>query len=153
MGNICFTDHTLLKQTNDLPLYSLKGRFRCKVVDVYDGDTVTIVLYNRGEYEKYKLRLHGYDSPEMKPPVNAPNRDEIIVRAKAAKQFMEERVLNKICILKLTLDTDKYGRLLGNLYTITKITRTKDVHMNALMLAEGHGYAYTGGTKRTSTSV
>ena len=155
MGNTCFNDYALLKQTNDLPLYSLKGEFRCKVVDVYDGDTVTIVIYNKGGYEKHKLRMYGYDSPEMKPSVSDPNRDEIIAQAKLAKQFIEERVLNEICVFT-SMGYDKYGRLLGHLYT-TKYLK-KDVHINALMLAEGHGYAYTGGTKRTgsvpkSTSV
>ena len=67
MGNCIFIDCCLKCKTNDLELYKLKGNFRAKVVDVYDGDTVTIVIFNKCGFEKHKLRMYGYDSPEMKP--------------------------------------------------------------------------------------
>ena len=73
MGNII--DCCLSCQTNKLELYSLQGNFRAKVVDVYDGDTITIVIFNKFSFEKHKLRMYGYDSPEMKPKLNKENRD------------------------------------------------------------------------------
>jgi len=40
----CISDYYLRKRTNDnTKLYSLEGRkFRAKVVDIYDGDTITV---------------------------------------------------------------------------------------------------------------
>ncbi len=43
-------------------------KFKCKVVNVYDGDTCTVVFRHRGKLEQHSVRMLGYDSPEMKPP-------------------------------------------------------------------------------------
>ena len=148
MGNTCTNDYCLKRQTNKIPIYSLKGHFRCKVVDVYDGDTVTIVLYVNGEYQKHKLRMYGYDSPEMHPRKNIINRDYVIQKATLAKDFMKDLVLDKICIFE-SMGYDKYGRLLGNLYLSELYMKGKCV--NFIMLENKHGYEYSGGTKRKNT--
>ena len=148
MGNTCLCDCILNSKTNALELYRLQGRFRCKVVDVYDGDTVSVVLYNKFGYEKHKLRMYGYDSPEMKPRKNIANRDEEKAAALAAKAFLADLVLDKVVIFD-SMGTDKYGRLLGKLYTLGPIyCCCSEAEVNQLMLDSGHGYAYTGGTKR-----
>ena len=87
----CISDYYLRKRTNDnTKLYSLEGRkFRAKVVDIYDGDTITVVFKLNGHYVKYKVRMYGYDSPEMKPPRADPNRDEIKKNAVIAKSALE----------------------------------------------------------------
>lgn len=129
-------------------MYCLQGRFRCKVVDVYDGDTITVVLYNKFGYEKHKLRMYGYDSPEMKPRKNMENRVEEKAAALAAKQFLADLVLNKIVTFD-SMGTDKYGRLLGKIYTHGPVyCCCSETEINQQMLDSGHGYAYTGGTKR-----
>ena len=87
MGNYICIDCYLKYQTNDLDIYKLKGNFRAKVVDVYDGDTITIVIFNKGGVEKYKLRMYGYDSPEIKPKLDMLNRKQEIENAKAAKNI------------------------------------------------------------------
>lgn len=143
MGNSIFCDICLGRQTNDLPLYELVGNYRCKVVDVYDGDTVTIVLYNKFSYEKHKLRMYGYDSPEMKPRLDKENRDDEIRKAKLAKEFLTDLLLNKIVEFE-SMGYDKYGRLLGKLYIINYCDKQE---VNMLMIDKGHGYAYFGGTK------
>ena len=130
----------LVQHTNDsLPLYRLHGAFSCKVVDVYDGDTVTIVLYNKGAFEKHKLRMYGYDSPEIKPRLDVVDRAAIIVRARAAQAFLAARVMDKICEFR-SMGFDKYGRLLGTLHDL-------EGNLSEYMLAAGHGVVYTGGTK------
>jgi endonuclease YncB( thermonuclease family) len=145
MGNTPCCDICLNKQTNEMKLYKLKGNFRCKVVDVYDGDTVTIVLYNKFGYEKHKLRMFGYDSPEMKPRLNIANRDNEIKKAKQAKLYLSNIVLNKIVTFE-SMGYDKYGRLLGKLFV-------KQQEINALMVSTGHGYPYYGGTKKVKGTV
>lgn len=137
-------DYYLNKQTNSMELYKLKGWFRCKVVDVYDGDTCTIILKNKGSYEKHKLRMYGYDSPEIKPRLNTPNREHVIRKAIEARDFLRNLILNKIVDFE-SMGYDKYGRLLGKLY-IQTCGINKDI--NCIMLANNHGYEYKGGTKR-----
>jgi endonuclease YncB( thermonuclease family) len=127
-----------------MPLYKLEGNFLCKVVDVYDGDTVTIILYNKFGYEKHKLRMYGYDSPELRPSRDLPNRLEEIIKAKKAKMFLSDLVLNKIVKFE-SMGYDKYGRLLGKLYIINYCA---EEDINQLMIDSGHGYKYYGGTKK-----
>ena len=141
MGNICICNTCFnYYNNNNIEIYKLKGKYKCKVVDVYDGDTVTIVIFNRFQFEKYKLRMYGYDSPELKPKLNKKNRDIEIDNAKKAKQFLSDLVLNKILIFE-SFGFDKYGRLLGKLFTY------KNIEINQLMIDNKFGYPYYGGTK------
>lgn len=149
MGNTFCCNPCLSYQTNDLPIYKLVGNFRCKVVDVYDGDTVTIVLFNKLGFEKHKLRMYGYDSPEMKPKRDLPNRDQEIEKAKAAKKYLNDLVLNKIVKFE-SMGYDKYGRLLGKLYILNYCSEQE---INQLMIDLGHGYHYFGGTKKIPNNI
>ena len=146
MGNCLFIDCCLKYKTNDIELYKLKGNYRAKVVDVYDGDTITIVIFNKCGFEKHKLRMYGYDSPEMKPKLDVPNREQEIIKAKAAKRYLSDIVLNNIVEFE-SMGFDKYGRLLGKIY---KLDYCSKVDLNQLMIDNGHGYPYFGGTKQTN---
>ena len=42
-------------------------------------------------------------------------------------------------------DFDKYGRVLGTIY----VNESDEQSINDLMIANGHGYAYDGGTKKS----
>ena len=127
---------------DDIPIFSLNGyKSICRVVDVYDGDSCTIIFEWEGKMRKFKCRCNGYDSPEMKPRLIIENRDEIIKNAKLAKERLCE--LTKDCIRVKCLEFDKYGRLLVELYTFY----SKE-SINQKMINEGHGYEYHGGTKQ-----
>lgn len=162
MGNLCLANQ-LKYQDNNVPLFSLEGNtYDAKVVDVYDGDTCTVVIKLYGKFRKFKVRCKGYDTPEMKPPLNSDNRDEIIKNAYKAKNYFISRVTNfKIIdnikyskeeykeifeenskIIKLEcFGWDKYGRLLANIYESNK-------NINQEMIDLEYGYEYDGGTKR-----
>lgn len=131
-----------LKDTNnDIPLFSLNGKtFLCKVVDVYDGDTCSIVINLFGKFTKFKLRLSGYDSPEKRPSLSLPNRDEIKRKAEKARQALIDIIGDELLVVKCS-KWDKYGRLLGVLYK-------KEFNINEYMIKNGYGYEYHGGTKR-----
>ena len=102
---------------DDIPIFSLNGyETFCRVVDIYDGDSCTIIFEWEGKMRKFKCRCNGYDSPEMKPRLNNENRDEIIKNAKLAKKRLYE--LTKDCVRVKCLEFDKYGRLLVELYTL-----------------------------------
>lgn len=146
MGNCICIDCCLKCTNNDLELYKLKGTFRAKVVDVYDGDTITIVIFNKCGFEKHKLRMYGYDSPEMKPRLDVANRENEIEKAKVAKKYLSDIVLNNIIEFE-SMGFDKYGRLLGKAYQLNYCSK---VELNQLMIDQGYGYPYYGGTKKTS---
>ncbi len=146
MGNCICIIPCLHRKTNDLPLYQLTGTYKAKVVDVYDGDTITIVLLNKCSFEKHKLRLYGIDTPEMKPLRNDPNRDEIKKNALISKNKLSELVLNKIIEVDL-IGNEKYGRLLGTVFTINYCSRTD---INQYMIDNNYAYAYFGGTKQST---
>lgn len=129
----------------EIPFFSLQGQtMNCKVIDIYDGDTCTIVLPLFDTCYKFKLRMYGYDTAEMKPKKNVENREEKKELAKKHKQFFSDLVLNKVVRIEC-LDWDKYGRLMGKLYTSVD---DQDICVNDYMVENGMGYAYFGGTKQ-----
>lgn len=142
MGNICI-DPCLKIKTNNMEIYKLKGIYRAKVVSVYDGDTITIILFNKCGFEKHKVRMYGYDSPELKPRLNIKNRKKIIDKAYEARNFLEKLLLNNIVDFE-SFGYDKYGRLLGNIYLTHFCSK---INVNKMMIEMGHGVEYYGGTK------
>ena len=142
MGNICI-DSCLKMKTNDMEIYKLKGIYRAKVVSVYDGDTITIILFNKCGFEKHKVRMYGYNSPELKPRLNIKNRKNVIDKAYKAKKFLENLLLNNIVDFE-SFGYDKYGRLLGNIYLTHFCNK---INVNKMMIEMGHGVEYYGGKK------
>lgn len=126
------------------PTFTLKDTFKiCKIVDVYDGDTIRGVFENNGVYNKWTIRMYGYDSPEIRPSRKLPNRDEIKAKARESRDYLREKVLNKTVFLHC-LDFDKYGRVLANVY----IDELGEISVNDHMVEMNYGYPYFGGTKK-----
>ena len=124
---------------------------KCKVVRVYDGDTIWVVINFKGTFIKLKCRMLGYDSPEMKPRLNIKNRVNIINKAVAARDYLKSLIENKIVDIQLS-GFDKYGRVLSTVYIIdpdsNKIMCKNKLNINDLMVRNGYGYSYMGGTKK-----
>lgn len=150
----CSCEETKLRMTSmentptfDLPRKSMK----CKVIKVYDGDTIWVAVILHGKTIKFNCRMLGYDSPEMKPLLKVENREAIITKAKQAKEFLSDLILNKIVDVKFS-GFDKYGRALTNIYIndpdSTRIFCANKMDVNTLMIRKGHGYSYMGGKKR-----
>jgi len=104
-------------------------------------------LIFKGELIKYRCRCYGYDTPEMRPSKKNPNRLKEKELALIAKNRMIELLeahpskLIKIECLKF----DKYGRILIKAYN-----NVHEKSINELMVEEGHGKWYDGGTKDTN---
>ena len=141
-------------------LYGIKGNFY--VESVHDGDTITILIpiklhiysmisknyidyvsnsnvSNTIYYNKVKLRLIGIDTPEIKPKKDITNRDEHIIKAKLARDFLSNQILNKIIYVEI-VENDKYGRPLGNIYQ-------NNINLNNLMIEKGFAKKYDGKSK------
>lgn len=130
-----------------VPKFSLDGLTKlCKVVDVYDGDTCRVVFEHNGCFNKWTVRLSGYDTPEIRPRKNLENRDAIKARAIESKNFLKSQIMSypeQLVFIKC-YSFDKYGRLLGEIF------KEKDCveSVNSIMIREGYGYVYNGGTKK-----
>jgi len=110
------------------PLFSEKqvSHSFVRVVEVYDGDTVGVIVNNKRE----KVRLTGIDAPETgQPPWGA-----------EAKQYLQTLVGEAGRQVKLEFDVeqrDQHGRILAYL-------RTPDgKHINLLMVKNGYAMLYT----------
>lgn len=136
-------DHT------KIPLFSFKNKvIIARIVDVYDGDTCTLLFEYNGEIMKYKCRAMGYDCAEMKPKKDDPTRDEQKKLAQAARSRFIELIGGIDSIIKVKcLEFDKYGRILGYFYKINDDDIEKAESVNSIMIKEGHGKPYDGGTK------
>ena len=147
-------------KSSDISEFSLNGvKTSGKIVEIYDGDTCKIVLLNNNILQKFNCRINGIDTPEMKPPLNKPNREIEIKNAyRCRNRLIQLCASTKIDIdtdvKKISLDTntkivyveclefDKYGRLLVNIYE-----KEKSISYNDILINEGFAKKYNGGTK------
>ena len=148
-----------------VPMFTLSGiKTVGRVVDVYDGDTMTCIFPIFGDnYFRFNLRLMGIDTPELK------NKD-IISKEKALearhkimtvccdnkynlskdckreniKKYLEE---NEINVWIECLDFDKYGRILANVYPKRGDNNVNINSLTKILLDANLGYEYNGGKK------
>ena len=158
----CLSSKTLLSVSfDDEKQFSFRGLYvPAKVVYVYDGDTLYFQFFYQKKLTQLCSRMLGYDSPEMIPKKNVLFREEEIRKAILARNRMIQLVSGiklddrkyskdeiktllatgrKLVMVRLG-EFDKYGRILATLYD-------KDFNLNQLMIQEGHGYEYHGGSK------
>jgi len=112
----------------------------CKVVSVYDGDTITVEGYLLDVKEtsplySFKIRLSGIDTPELRTR----NCNEKIV-GYVVKDVVKQKVLGETIELQDNLELDKYGRILS---TIT----VDGLEVNQWLIDEHFALGYGGGTK------
>lgn len=120
------------------PELSFKDEFcRCKVIDVYDGDTITIIIAFKNNPYKIKCRLSGIDSAEIRTK-NVEEKNAGLV----AKHWLSDQILGKKIWIKCG-DWDKYGRLLGEIF-LEKDTQS----INQTLMEKNLAYSYDGKKKR-----
>lgn len=127
------------KRYNDINEFTMENISTWgKIVDIYDGDSCTIVLARlNGELQKFVCRLNGIDTPEMRPPLSMEERDTEIMRAYHARnrvvqiatevnldinsrikqKDLRELICNNEKLVWVECSKfDKYGRLLVTIY-------------------------------------
>ena len=102
-----------------------------KIVDVYDGDTITVICFVNKCPVRWRCRLQGYDAPEM--------RSEEKQKAISTRNFLKEILPKKIFYGQCN-GLDKYGRLLLQI-------KVNHIDISQIMIQNGHAYPYTGGKK------
>ena len=135
-------DEELMKQTIDTSQFSLKGEtHRAKVVKVYDGDTVHIVLKKFNQFFRFNCRISGVDTPELRTKNTIEKQMGYMVRDK-----LSELILDKIVTVHCD-DFDKYGRLLIRIDIMDSSSNPIDI--SDWLISNEYAYAYGGGTKQS----
>jgi endonuclease YncB( thermonuclease family) len=152
-------DLSLEKCGLDTPAFSLSGKeCYCKLVDMYDADTLTLVVPLFDRYYKFSCRVYGIDTAEIKS-----GSEELKMKAQRAKNRMLqlcgvgqvelERVYSRKEVQGMLgegvylvwckfMKFDKYGRPLVVVYD-----REQGMEVSGVLVAEKLANAYFGGTK------
>jgi endonuclease YncB( thermonuclease family) len=140
------------------PEFTLRGlNTMGRLVDIIDGDSVSIVLPVFNSFYKYNIRLSGIDTCEMRSKnekcrnLAIKARDTLLglVTGVGEKTHLETRseiheILDKDMVIVYVecLDFDKYGRLLANVFF-------DKINLSEYLLQHKLAYSYTGHTKLT----
>lgn len=166
------TPRSLLERAAALqaPFWSLAGyKTWARVVDVYDGDTMTLILPLPNEMDspsrlvKYNIRLEGVDTPELR--VAATKEAALNARARVV-EWITQGALQREQVRPWTRAElaeclqahaylviahcgafDKYGRLLAQL-TLGDGDGDSDT-LSQVLIAEHFANPYDGGTKQS----
>jgi endonuclease YncB( thermonuclease family) len=141
-----------------------------RVVDIYDGDTITCILYVFKNHYKFKIRLAEIDTDEMTSKeenisleakgrlYNLITNEKMLIDKKEVKKYLNENIF----LVKLLCgDFEKYGRLLAYVFNKNYIfngdilnhnyesfvENNKLNSFNYCLINEKLARYYTGGTK------
>lgn len=135
--------HTSLQPIN-YPINNVPPKFCPKLTEgyvckVYDADTITVVSkldFKTGDnFFRFSIRLLGIDAPELRTKNEIEKKISI-----EARDALRKIILYKVVRLE-TFETDKYGRLLCNVYY-------NGINLNQWLLDEHYAVSYDGGTKK-----
>jgi len=116
-----------LESVNEL---TFEGQqFYCKVLEVYDGDTITLCFKFGNTYFKKRCRLYGINAPEIRTK-NLKEKED----GYKSRDFLKELLLNNIIYFHCN-GWDKYGRLLGIIFL-------KGQNVNDIMVKKGFAVKY-----------
>lgn len=129
-----------------------------RVLDVYDGDTVTLAILFKDEPYVFSARLAGFDACEMRskhPLLKAKARaarDRVAQLCGAADVGSREAIRRSLAAAGAIVacrchEFDKYGRPLVTLSAADGRT------FGDVLLAEGLAYAYKGKAKPTEEQI
>jgi len=112
---------------------------KCKVVRIYDGDTITVAFYLNRTLYRTNVRLRGIDSAEIKGPSEGEK-----TRAVVARDALSAKIINEVVELR-NVGQEKYGRLLAEVWL-------EDLNVNVWMLLNNYAVPYDGGNKAKAWS-
>lgn len=145
----CLTSRILqdLTYENTEPFYP--SFTKCKILKVYDGDTLHIAGEVDGRICRFSARMYGYDTPELKSrdiqEKEAGNKAKNALIQKVFQQISGKEnpgeSMGKILKVQIHHIHEKYGRLLITLYD------EKGEDINKWMVDNKYGKPYFGGTK------
>lgn len=160
------------KHDSTTPLFSFANKTLVgRIVNVHDGDTISVVTSVFDQVAKFQVRLFGIDTCEIKSKSEANQRLAQTAKRRVIQKLIEFYQLpqpsdddkhffdNHIIIAQIDChEFDKYGRLLANVYPLTGYTPNKgddapvqfaQESLSTTLLNERLAYVYQGKTKLT----
>ena len=136
------TSITTITNFDDIEFFSFNGMtFECRVIKVYDGDSITGIINFAGKYYKLHIRLDGIDACELREK-NKQLKIRAIVARNRLVELLDFKEENIPCIVNIHCkQMDKFGRVLADIYN------SDDVLVQDILVSEKHAYKYSGGTK------
>ena len=137
---------TIIEEEEDAPFFTLNGlETNGKVVKVYDGDTVHLLMRVLGTLYRWKCRIMHVDTPELRSK-NVIEKEHAI----RARDALSELILNKTVRVKC-FQFDMYGRVLVELALPSNDTNDNDndndndtIVIHEWLLNKGHARRYEG---------
>ncbi|KAJ3040166.1 hypothetical protein HDV00_011386 [Rhizophlyctis rosea] len=152
-GSVTIEEDLSTLTPEDAPPFSLPTAtpLPAKVMHVIDGDTVTIALEVFPQiFRSFRLRLEGIDTPELRPPLTAPNREQTLAAAHAAKDYLTALIEGTVVFVMIS-GTDKYGRYLARVFLQPENRQNRQGILgpcvNDLIIENGFGRHYDGGAR------
>jgi micrococcal nuclease len=111
-----------------------------EVTRIVDGDTIEGIRDNGNKnFDKdVKVRLLGINTPEIRGAKSLTEKNA----GERAKEYLASLILGKRVVIKTrkAKDDDSFARVLADVY----LTDGTDIHVNELMLINGHAVVYEG---------
>ena len=118
----------------------IKGPIEARVIDIYDGDTVTVrAKVWLGQEVEIKVRLNGIDTPEMRGKC-----PEEKVLAQQARAFTEARI-NESATATVLLRDAQYGKYAGRVLGRLETANGED--LTTALIKANLGREYHGGKR------
>lgn len=151
------------KYTLSTPSVSLEGVTTwCRVLDVYDGDSITVAmpLQDKQYVYKFPVRIDGIDTCEMNSKLSENRYKAVLAKERVIqlitglhrlppiknRKEIQEIFASEVYLMWIECKgMDKYGRVLAN---VKKDPQTTD-SISSTLLQEKLAYPYNGGTKMT----
>lgn len=140
---------------DNTPPFTLEGTScEARVLDVYDGDTLTLAIPFSGGGDsrkcyRFQVRIHGIDTPEMRgddKPEGTKARDRVIdlltdgeITSVTSRKDLRDALSKKPYLVFIECQAfDKYGRVLGKVYHPNRNGRL----LSEILIEEGLGKPY-----------
>lgn len=144
----------------DVPRFDFDGqKFWVRLHSIHDGDTVGVVTEIDSKLYRMTTRLIGLDTPEIRTKDLNEKKLAIAARNRVAnwalpehfqvngvyteKEIKQLLAQNPVLLWMKCGETEKYGRITSELFADS----SENSCINSILLKEGYGDAYEGGTK------
>jgi endonuclease YncB( thermonuclease family) len=131
-----------------------------RLIDIYDGDTIKVILPIFDSYYKFTIRLNGIDTCEIRSKDKVLQDNALKARDRLFELLTNNKVNTKNDIKNILesdvhlvwvecCNKDKYGRILANIY------KNKDTEksVSEILLEEKLAYKYEGKTKLSEDNI
>ena len=144
--------------TPELSVNGLKSYGR--LIDIYDGDTIKVILPTFNSYYKFTIRLNGIDTCEIRSKDKVLQDNALKARDRLFELLTNHKINTKNDIKKLLesdvhlvwvecCNKDKYGRILANIFKDKDTTK----YVSEILLEEKLAYKYEGKTKLSEDNI